>query len=75
MPLREYHCAECGHEFEVLEGPSSRTEACEACGSRKVERLLSVFAAHGSSSGDNPCADFKCSPDGCAAGTCPALAN
>jgi len=75
MPLREYRCAQCGHEFEVLEGVNSVTEACESCGGVQVDRLLSVFAAHGAPSGDNPCADFGCSTEACAAGTCPALAN
>ena len=75
MPLREYRCAACGHEFEVLEGGTSRAEACEACGSSKIDKLLSVFAARGAPSRDNPCADFGCSSEQCAAGTCPALPN
>lgn len=75
MPLREYSCAKCGHQFEVLESVSATTESCEACGSKQIEKLLSVFAAHGAPSGDNPCADFGCSTESCAAGTCPALAN
>ncbi|HIC68120.1 MAG TPA: zinc ribbon domain-containing protein [Candidatus Latescibacteria bacterium] len=52
MPIREYHCAECGHEFEVLEGPStSPTTECEVCGAEKLERQLSVFAAQVSQGG------------------------
>ena len=63
MPIREYHCTECGHEFEVLEGPSSETPKCEACGAEKLERLLSVFApqsGRGSDAGPPPaCGDYR----------------
>ena len=51
MPIREYHCTDCGHDFEVLEGPSSQATECEVCGAEKLERLLSVFAARVSQGG------------------------
>ena len=66
MPIREYHCNECGHEFEVLEGPSTQTTECEVCGAEKLERLLSVFAAQGSqgSSASDPPLCGNCAPSG-----------
>lgn len=75
MPIREYHCTKCGHDFEVIEGPSTATTACESCGAKKLERMLSVFAAHGAPRGDSPCQDFGCSTDQCATGACPMMPN
>ena len=62
MPIREYHCRRCGHEFEVIEGPSSEQAECEVCGEKDLERMLSVFAAQVSTpaSRDLPCADCTC---------------
>lgn len=55
MPLYEYVCKQCGERFEALSRPGEKA-ACEHCGSRDVEKLLSAFAAV---SGDSrpPCAD------------------
>ena len=45
MPIYEYSCPACDDDFEVLVRGSEQP-ACPACGSRKIERLLSVPAAH-----------------------------
>jgi putative FmdB family regulatory protein len=46
MPIFEFRCRKCGQRFEFLF--RSRDEkmavSCEQCGSKKVERLMSVFA-------------------------------
>lgn len=62
MPIYEYQCRACEHEFEQLV-KSSRGRAavdCPECGSRQTERKLSVFAArqgtNASSSLPDPCA-------------------
>ena len=44
MPLYDYSCKKCGHEFEVLVRPGSAAPVCAACGSEELERLLSGFA-------------------------------
>ena len=46
MPLYEYRCAGCGHEFEALVrvGEADR-EGCPTCGEGPVRRLFSVVAA------------------------------
>ena len=45
MPLYDYECKKCGHEFEVFIRPGHpTTPACSACGSEDLERLLSGFA-------------------------------
>ena len=50
MPIYEYRCQACGAEFEdfTLSSHDDATVACRACSSRRVTRLLSAFAVHGS---------------------------
>jgi len=38
MPMYEYRCTKCGHQFEVTHGVSGTVERCERCGApvRKV---------------------------------------
>jgi len=43
MPLYEYACKKCGHEFEALVF-SGEEAACPECESRTLERRLSVPA-------------------------------
>jgi putative FmdB family regulatory protein len=45
MPLYEYACKECSHQFETLVR-GSETPECPACHATALERRLSVFAAH-----------------------------
>ncbi len=43
MPIREYRCRSCDHQFEVLErGDDDAPTACPACEKGKVEQLFSV---------------------------------
>jgi putative FmdB family regulatory protein len=47
MPLYEYRCGECAKEFEALVLPSfGNVPACPACGSSKLEQLLSAFSVN-----------------------------
>ncbi|MCK4390869.1 MAG: zinc ribbon domain-containing protein [Desulfobacterales bacterium] len=46
MPLYEFRCPKCGHEFEQIvflsdKGPMK----CPKCGAAKAERLLSMFSS------------------------------
>ena len=43
MPLFDFACKACGHEFEALVRPPA-APACPACGSGDLERLLSGFS-------------------------------
>ena len=45
MPLYEYACKQCDHQFEALVRTTEVPE-CPACHGRELERRLSVFAAH-----------------------------
>ena len=45
MPIFEYVCNACGHQFEFLKLPAATTvPSCPACQSPNLERLLSGFA-------------------------------
>lgn len=52
MPIYEYVCNSCGHEFEewqkITDAPLRK---CPSCGKRKVERLVSLSAFHLKGSG------------------------
>ena len=43
MPIFEYVCKECEHEFEALVFGKQKAE-CPKCQSKKLEPQLSVFA-------------------------------
>jgi putative FmdB family regulatory protein len=43
MPIFEYACRACGHEFETLVR-SVETPSCVSCASVDLEKKLSVFA-------------------------------
>ncbi len=47
MPIYEYECKACGAVTEILERGGAHREdpKCESCGSEKVEKMLSSFAA------------------------------
>ena len=42
MPIYDFRCRACGHEFEALV-PVSGTAACPSCSAADVERLVSAF--------------------------------
>jgi putative FmdB family regulatory protein len=50
MPLYSYHCGKCDKDVELLIS-SSETPVCPDCGSKKLERLVSLTAPAGKSRG------------------------
>lgn len=50
MPIYEYACHQCGHEFEALVRQSTVPE-CPDCHGTDLEKLLSVFATPTASAG------------------------
>jgi putative FmdB family regulatory protein len=44
MPLYDFHCKGCGHEFEGLVRAHDPAVRCPSCKSEDVEKLLSSFA-------------------------------
>jgi len=58
MPLYEYHCLECGENFDkiVLFSEIASLPDCPACHSTRTQKNISLFAARtvrGSSSGSS----------------------
>ena len=53
MPLYEYACRECAHQFELLVRGSEAPQ-CPACHATALERRFSAFAAHTSGTGSAP---------------------
>lgn len=52
MPMYEYQCSKCDHEFEEFARSmdEKKNPRCPACQGDKVQRKLSVFAARQSAS-------------------------
>ncbi|GMT41801.1 MAG: hypothetical protein IEMM0002_0212 [bacterium] len=76
MPIYEFICGQCSHSFEELRLSSSdfKKISCPKCGSRKVSKEFSTFAA-GVAGGSKPagCADGSCDMPqmpGCSSGMC-----
>ena len=44
MPLYDFRCKSCGHQFEALSRPQDPPVACPSCKSGDLEKLLSGFA-------------------------------
>jgi putative FmdB family regulatory protein len=54
MPIYEYACQECGHQFEwLVRGDEKPT--CPSCGRAKLAKQLSVPAAHMAGGGQPEC--------------------
>jgi putative FmdB family regulatory protein len=41
MPIFEYSCKGCGHEFEALVRPNTAAPACPSCSATDLEKLIS----------------------------------
>ncbi len=59
MPLFEYECRKCGHQFEALV-VGTRTPTCPKCKSEDLEKKVSAFGVAGAgavawSSGSSGC--------------------
>jgi putative FmdB family regulatory protein len=70
MPIYEYACTECGHEFEslIMNQEEAEQVQCPKCDSREVRKALSAFAVGSKGEGAPP----ACGDSGtCPSGTCP----
>ncbi len=75
MPIYEYVCKKCSHQFELLRLSSNgfKDVACPECGSAKAEKKFSTFSASVSGSSTDACNDGACpAPQmgGCGPGMC-----
>ncbi len=74
MPIYEYVCKKCHLEFETLVRGDEQPK-CPSCGEQKLERQLSVPAAHTSGSSSLPPCGEACGlggggGDACGFGGC-----
>lgn len=47
MPIYEYHCTNCNHQFEEIQGFNDEPlTKCPECGKLKLEKLISAPAFH-----------------------------
>jgi putative FmdB family regulatory protein len=42
MPIYEYECRSCGHQFEYLVLPSSSAPECPSCHRQDLQKLVSL---------------------------------
>jgi putative FmdB family regulatory protein len=70
MPIYEYTCEVCGHDFEELVRNKAEEEdlACPSCAGRKLSRKMSVFGVQGNVS--KPILSGGSSCSGCKATSC-----
>ena len=49
MPMYQYACRECGHEFEkrLRMSESGDTQSCPGCGSMETRKRIGAFAVSG----------------------------
>jgi len=59
MPIYEYACRSCGHEFETLVRNGTAPD-CPTCHSTELAKKLSVFATGGSSTKEIAAAPGPC---------------
>ncbi len=68
MPIFEFDCPSCGQPFEELvrNSEAAKDVTCPSCGSRKVKRKLSMFAAKvsGGSRSYSSASAPACAPSG-----------
>ena len=72
MPIYEYHCKECGHNFEYLVMGGSEPDQCPSCNDTKVCRLMSAcgFISKGSGGETVSTSAGASSCGGCTASSC-----
>jgi len=70
MPIYEYICQNCEHEFEALRSMSQADLAmtCAKCGSENLKRKISVFFAESGGSAVSGMSEPSCGS--CAGGDC-----
>jgi putative FmdB family regulatory protein len=64
MPIYEFHCQSCTHDSEVLIRNRSQKPRCPECGSTKMKKHLSVFAA-GKAGAETPTSACSGNPGAC----------
>jgi putative FmdB family regulatory protein len=71
MPIYEYHCEQCGHDFESLVFGTEEPDDCPGCNGKNIRRLMSAcgFKSKGAG-GETVSSSASSSCGGCAASSC-----
>jgi putative FmdB family regulatory protein len=70
MPIYEFHCEKCGKDSEILVRSAEwKGTKCPHCGSSKLDKKFSTFAAAGGGS-DSPACESGGGGGGCCGGRC-----
>ncbi len=72
MPIYEYVCRDCGHEFEILVRGEEKA-SCSSCGLFRLTKRLSLPAAHVAKGTPPPCPAKEtgaCGVSDCCGGNC-----
>lgn len=66
MPMYEFDCLKCDESFDELvrSAEAVRDVVCPACGSPKIKKKLSTFAARVSGGGSKTVSAAACAPGG-----------
>lgn len=70
MPLYEYECKDCAQQSEILVSGLRVKPDCPHCGSKKLNKLLSVVGAPVINSGSQSRASQEPSPGMCGRSQC-----
>lgn len=54
MPMFDFHCDQCAHDFEAFVRSSSAVPQCPQCQAATVSRRLSTFGVGGASPASPP---------------------
>ena len=61
MPIYEYSCGGCGHDFDKLQRTGANAPPCPSCGAGETSRKVSLSSFHLKGSGWYA-SDYKASP-------------
>jgi putative FmdB family regulatory protein len=59
MPIFEYECGKCGHQFEYLVLPTTPAATCPSCKSRKLNQMISLCSVSSESTRENALRDGR----------------
>ena len=63
MPIYEYKCCKCSHQFEMIHGATEKESkiTCPKCGAANPQRIMSAFSCGGAKGVDSG-AGGACAP-------------